>query len=368
MNNLITTDRHPRLVLAELRELQAAGHAIQVCFGAGVDSTAMLIALKDAGITPELILFADTGGEKPETYDHAHAMDEYLVSWGFPTVTWVKQNTTAKMGYNDLAGKCLDNETLPSLAFGGKSCSIWSKQNPQDNFIKGVNAEYVGKELPAHLANCNAVHPLWTRSQETGRKIIKLIGYDSGKADIRRSSKLKTDDNDFMFVYPLQLLGWERADCIRVIQDAGLPVPIKSACYFCPASQEWEMWWLAGTHPELFEKALRIEIGAMLGKHSRFVVGTDGEIRDEKGLVIEFGETWDEMVRDRESFPSSKTTVGLGRKVSWTQFGIVNGIIDKDTFLVDREHLDFFVEMADELRGSADNALDRRTCGGGIAA
>ena len=45
----------------------------------------------------------------------------------------------------------------------------------------------------------------------------------------------------------------------------------------------------------------------------------------------------------------------------------MNSIIDKDTFLVDRENLDYFVEMADELRGS-DNALDRRTCGGGIAA
>lgn len=360
--NIITTDHKPAIALADLRRLQAEGHALQVCFGSGVDSTAMLVALHDADIIPELILFADTGAEKPETYDHARAMDPILVSWGFPTVTWVKQNTTAKMNYDDLAGKCLDNETLPSLAFGGKSCSIWSKQDPQDNFIKGVNAKYVGQELPAHLANCNAVHPLWTRAQETGRKIIKLIGYDNGPADIRRSKNLKLEDNDFMFCYPLQLLGWARAECIAAITEAGLPVPVKSACYFCPASQKWEMWWLAGTHPDLFEKALQIEMTAMLGKHSRYTVGADGEVTDEKGLVIAFGEGWLETVIDADSFPSSKTTVGLGRKVSWLQFAIQNSIVDPDTFKVDRDNLESFVATADELRGS-DNALDVRTCG-----
>lgn len=39
-----------------------------VCYGGGVDSTAMLTAMKREGVTPDLILFADTGGEKPSTH------------------------------------------------------------------------------------------------------------------------------------------------------------------------------------------------------------------------------------------------------------------------------------------------------------
>lgn len=38
-----------------------------VAYGLGVNSTAMLVEFARRGIRPDLILFADTGGEKPET-------------------------------------------------------------------------------------------------------------------------------------------------------------------------------------------------------------------------------------------------------------------------------------------------------------
>lgn len=353
--NMIATDINtaPAIALAELARLQACGHAIQVCFGAGVDSTAMLCALKSADITPDLILFADTGGEKPETYAHARRMNEYLEAWNFPRVTWVKLNTLETTQYNDLAGNCLDNETLPSLAFGQKSCSNKWKIKPQDYYLKGATRG----------PNKQPAHELWTRSQETGQKVIKLIGYDSGPADLRRSKNLKSEDPDFLYVYPLQLLGWARQHCVQAIKRAGLPVPIKSACFFCPASKEWEMWWLAGAHPELFEQAIEIERTAMLGKHSRYCVGADGEVLDESGKVVEFGEGWEETCRSADRFPSSNTTIGLGRNKSWFQFALINQIIDPGTHQVRRDSLDFFRDMAEAQRAD-DNALDYRSCGG----
>jgi 3'-phosphoadenosine 5'-phosphosulfate sulfotransferase (PAPS reductase)/FAD synthetase len=39
-----------------------------VAYGLGVNSTALLVEFVKQGIRPDLILFADTGGEKPETY------------------------------------------------------------------------------------------------------------------------------------------------------------------------------------------------------------------------------------------------------------------------------------------------------------
>jgi hypothetical protein len=39
-----------------------------VAYGVGVDTAAMLIEFAHRGIRPDLILFADTGCEKPETY------------------------------------------------------------------------------------------------------------------------------------------------------------------------------------------------------------------------------------------------------------------------------------------------------------
>lgn len=61
-----------------------AGRPVAVCFGAGVDSTAMLVLLWLCGIRPTLITFADVGGgaEKPETMMHLDRMDAVLTSWG----------------------------------------------------------------------------------------------------------------------------------------------------------------------------------------------------------------------------------------------------------------------------------------------
>jgi len=49
-----------------------------VNYGAGVDSTAMLIGLHDRGEVPDLIMFADTGSEKPETIAYLDVMDAKL--------------------------------------------------------------------------------------------------------------------------------------------------------------------------------------------------------------------------------------------------------------------------------------------------
>lgn len=313
-------------------------HTLNVCFGGGVDSTAMLVAMKRQGIIPSIITFADTGAEKPETYDHVRLMDEWLMSWGAPKVTWCKKNTKESTPYNDLTGNCLDNETLPSLAFGMKSCSIKWKQDPQDKFLKGATKG----------PNQCEPHPLWTESQETGRKIVKLIGYDASPADIRRSSKIKTEDDHFLYCYPLQQLGWTRQDCIAAIIEEGLPVPIKSACWFCPASKQWELYWLAGNHPELFEKACEIERTALLGRHSRFD-------------TLQFG-NWDVIVSSKEKrFPSGASSVGLGRSFSWCKFGVDEGFLNPTTWKVERELCGDLRGLAEELMTDG-NASDARTC------
>lgn len=318
--------------------LALRGRLIALCFGSGVDSTALLVALKLAGVRPDVITFADTGGEKPETLAHIERMNCVLRRWGWPLVDVCRKATLATTSYSDLYGNCLANETLPSLAFGLKSCSIKWKQGPQDNWLKGA------KSGP----NARAAHPLWERAQASGQRIVKLIGYDCGAADMRRSKSIKSEGGDFDFCYPLQLIGWKRQDCVSAIaQVLGADmVPIKSACFFCPASKPWELFWLAAHHPGLFEKALHLERVALTGRHSRFD-------------VVEFGATWEELVRTGDRFPSSNTTVGLGRSFAWNQWARVNGVVDRNfRVLVSKRQV--FAETADALRG-VDNAFDGRS-------
>jgi hypothetical protein len=91
-----------------------------VAYGLGVDSTAMLVEFARRHIRPDLILFADTGGEKPETYGYLPVIQRYLVEIGFPPVVTVRYKPT-RAAYDTLEGQCLHTGTLPSLAYGGKS-------------------------------------------------------------------------------------------------------------------------------------------------------------------------------------------------------------------------------------------------------
>jgi hypothetical protein len=310
-----------------------------VCYGAGVDSTAMLIALRDAGIRPDAITFADTGGEKPETYDMIPIMNDWLRRQGFPLIQVCKYETS-RAPYSDLEGNNLANETLPSLAFGMKSCSIKWKQQPQDYVIMGCKGG----------PNKCDPHPVWIEAQARGVKPVKLIGYDAGPADLRRAGRLKDQDKHFQYRYPLQQLGWTREDCLDAIAQEGLPIPIKSACWFCPASQKWELYWLAGKHPELFERALEIEHRAMTGKHSRW------PFQD-----CDYGPAWEDLISQPASqWPQVDITVGLGRSFAWNHWARVNNIVDQDGKVTADPA--WLLAKADQLKAKGGNAADTRTC------
>lgn len=47
--------------------------------------------------------------------------------------------------------------------------------------------------------------------------------------------------------------------CIEIIKRVGLPLPGKSACFFCPHAKKPEILDLAVKHPELALRALAIE-------------------------------------------------------------------------------------------------------------
>lgn len=316
------------------------GRLVVLCFGAGVDSTAMLVALRAAGVRPDAITFADTGGERPETLAHVVRINEVLRVWGWPEVVTVRKVPMASTGYEDLYGNCVANETLPSLAFGMKSCSIKWKQVPQDQYLQGVTRG----------PTTRPPHPLWMRAQAEGQRVVKLIGYDCGKADLRRSRAIKTTGDAFDYVYPLQLVGWRRTDCVGAIAaELGAElVPVKSACFFCPASKAWELWWLAAHHPELLERALHLERVALTGRHSRFD-------------AVEFGASWDDLVRDADRFPSTTTTVGLGRSFSWNQWARVNGVVDETFEVLRTAQARARFDACAVALCEDDNALDARS-------
>ena len=209
-----------------------------VSFGGGVNSTAMLIGLHERGEKVDLILFADTGGEKPHTYAHVLEMSEWLVEHGMPPILTVRRDPHGVI--RTLEQDCLDGHMLPSIAYGYKACSMKYKRDPQDKFCNNDD-------------RCRAV---W----KSGKKVTKLIGYDMDEPHRARIP----EDEKYLYRYPLIEWGWGRDECIEAIDRAGLKQPGKSACFFCPSSKKQEILELRRVYPELAARAVAMERNANL--------------------------------------------------------------------------------------------------------
>ncbi len=194
-------------------------------YGLGVDSTAGIIGCWERGIKIDAILHANVGSEKPETRAYLPVFQAWLARVGLPPVIEVRyeaKNFKHWPPYRTIGENALTNGTLPSLAFGFKSCSMKWKITPQNEWTAGWP--------PAIEA--------WAR----GEKVTKAIGYDAGPRDGQRYVKVKDGlDPAYHYVYPLIEWGWDRERCKLEIAKVGLPVPPKSACYFCPATHPEEL-------------------------------------------------------------------------------------------------------------------------------
>jgi 3'-phosphoadenosine 5'-phosphosulfate sulfotransferase (PAPS reductase)/FAD synthetase len=205
-------------------------------FGGGVDSTGMLFEFDRQGYMPDLLIFADTGGERPDIYAHIEKLNKWLKKkWGKQIII-VKNKET-------LYDECIRRETLPALAMGFHTCSQKHKIRPIAKYLR---------------ANGH-------------RKIIKILGFDALEFDRARrgltsvENKKNTEESgiDMKIWFPLIEWGKTREDLKKEINDVGFCAS-KSSCFFCPAMSRGEVRQLDQHYPELMEKALKMEQGAKL--------------------------------------------------------------------------------------------------------
>ena len=226
---------------------EVVARAVPLVFGCGggVNTAAAAILMDKRGFRPDLVSFADTGGaksdggEKPETYAWLESVFRpWLARVGWPDLT-VVYNKSPLAGYTSLEDDCLQKETMPSRAFGRSSCAMRWKIEPQDKFL-------------THWPPARAA---W----DAGLKPIKVLGYDDGedgRAKVHEDARL-------LYWYPLLEWGIDREDCEDIIRAEGLPIPVKSACYYCPSSTKSQVIQLSRKHPDLMARALKIERTAL---------------------------------------------------------------------------------------------------------
>jgi hypothetical protein len=104
----------------------------------------------------------------------------------------------------------------------------------------------------------------WLREHGATAESPAVVGIGISLDEIQRANTRIKEPYERV-VYPLVGIGEEtglklnRLDCDRIIRGAGLPIPPKSACYFCPfhTPAVWED--MRRDEPELFEKAASLE-------------------------------------------------------------------------------------------------------------
>lgn len=248
-----------------------------VSYGLGRDSTAMLVKFAQLGVRPDLILFADTGGEKDETYAYLSIMNAYLASVGFPEVTVIRLNRSRD---RDFETHLFRLGVFASLTYGKHKCSATWKLDAQDEFLKSY--------LPV------------IEAKKQDRKIVRAVGFEKGeeyRVTRHTNKKSETDKSncksgtafaidpksEYITYFPLIELGIDFDGVLDTIWQEGLPIPPKSSCYFCAGMREIEIYQLAQKEPHKFFRALVLERLAQRNKivpHEKRIQG------------IAFGQKW----------------------------------------------------------------------------
>lgn len=262
-----------------------------ISFGGGRNSTALLLGWAERDLRPPTaILFADTGSEFPETYDHVAFMNRWCQAHLDVEVT------TVHRGYHrhaSLEHECHNLQTLPSKAFGYSGCSVKWKRQPMDRWVREQG---------------------WAqKTWERGAKICRIIGIHAGE---QHRGKIP-DDNRFTYAFPLIDWRWSDEECAAACARWGIPLPRKSACWFCPSSTKSEVIALAKERPGLFERAVAIEEVALAA----------GKLTKVKGLGRHW--SWKDLVKSKH--PELLPETGAGPCVScWDPHDTVVSQADDD--------------------------------------
>jgi hypothetical protein len=213
-----------------------------ISYGGGVQSTAMVV-LAAQGKLPHgpysAALFSNVG----EDSEHPATL-EYVRNVAIP---WAQER-----GFTI--------HELSRTMRGGETRTLWEDLMRDSRTIN----------IPVRMANgapgnrnCTATYKMkvvgkWLKEHGASKDSKATVAIGISTDEIMRVSNKKASEWETP-VYPLIDLGLDRSRCMRVIEEAGLPVPPKSSCFFCPFHRPQQWSEMRRDEPELFEKAAQLE-------------------------------------------------------------------------------------------------------------
>jgi hypothetical protein len=211
-------------------------------FGGGVQSTAVLVLAAQGRLQYDAMLFCNVGAdsENPDTLAYVNAIAKpYAEAHGIDLIEVQRHRRD------------------------GTPDTLWEMLHRSVSGRGGVRIPvYVGSGAPGRR-DCTGEFKIrvvakWLKAHGATAALPATLGLGISLDEFQRArtdSGIKWETLE----YPLIDLRMTRRDCLRVIAEAGLPQPPKSACFFCPFHRVGDWQRLRHDKPELFAKAVGLE-------------------------------------------------------------------------------------------------------------
>jgi len=242
-------------------------------YGGGVQSTAALVLAAQGRIDFPVFLFANVGAdsEHPDTV-------RYISDIAIP--------------YAAAHGIALHEVQRHTRKQAAPSLLVSTQQHPTEIAVPIRNA--AGAPFRRLCTKHYKTIPIsrWTKSHGATSAIPAQIGLGISIDEWHRANS----QNYFAWhvnTYPLLDLRLNRADCVALIVSAGLPVPRKSACWFCPFTRMSEWVRMKQEDPALFAQACAFEADVISKRQRRGLAPV---------YLTRFGRTLAELVGDQAMF------------------------------------------------------------------
>lgn len=217
-------------------------------FGGGVQSTAVLVLQAQGKIAEpyDVFVFSNVGedSENPATLEY---LEKYTIPFcekhgiRFEQVRKYRRDGTPETVMQRVMKTdksiCIPARMGGNGAPGRRQCTTDFKIKVIDKWCKAQDATHIVVGLGISIDEWERAHS--ERWHDTYNK--KPMGFWKKREHVLIDLRLRRDD------------------CKRIIEEAGLPVPPKSSCFFCPFQKRYEWQELKRKTPDLFEIAVKIE-------------------------------------------------------------------------------------------------------------
>lgn len=211
-----------------------------VSYGGGVQSTALLVLAAQGKIDFPTFLFSNVGddSEHPATLEFVR---EIAVPYGREHgIDVIELHRRKKNGEIETLYQRVTkpNHRAITIPLRGQNGAPQSRHCTRDHKVM-----VIGKWLKQHGA---------TKDNKA------LVGIGISTDEIERANTKKVEPYEEV-TYPLLDFNLRRSDCVQIIKDAGLPVPPKSSCWFCPFHRTNVWLEMRENEPDLFRSACAME-------------------------------------------------------------------------------------------------------------